>query len=364
MGHINKTLEASFNSANNSNKTPVAADNFLDAGRCVIPEWVVYLYFVFIGLGAVVNMIHFLALARCRKNGTLTLIMQLSCVDLLSPYIAVVEIIALNNQAWIFSSENCPLFNGVEVLLNSLMIWLIICLNFHRRRITQTRSHPARMNRTNAWLPKKETANRTLNIDYRKRRNDISVIVPVILIVFVCFSLSIPNFALSSTLKINKGNVLCAILNHYYGRILQKLLLTFRVLVPVPLLLFTFVVLIVKFLQTSPKDIDNILIQKFAEVRHVLLFCITITTCYTITSFQRNVLYFLHGIFYDFETTNRVIFEAPPLYNDQLNKSTAVYLSMLHYSGITYRAFLHLFALPKFQSLIKSKIFVCCKPKE
>lgn len=296
-------------------------------------------------------------------------------VDFLSPYVIAVEILTLNNQTWIFPSDSCPIFNGIEVLVNALVIWFIICLNFHvisvwnlyRNEVEKKNANPLTscQDESNECLvTKKENTNRTLNIDYQKRRNDISVIIPVILIIFVCFSLSIPNFALSSTLPVNGNETVCVIMDHFYGHTLQKLLFMFRILVPVALQLFTLVVLIVKLAQTSPKDIDNLLMQKCTEIRGLLLCCIVLTVSYVITSYQRNIFNFLHIMSYDFGKSTSKVFKVPPLHNDQLNVGSSVYLSMLHYSGITCRAFLYVFVLPKFQTLVKSKIFVCCQAEK
>lgn len=307
-------------------------------------------------------------------SGALTLIMQLCMVDFLSPYVIVVEILTLNNQIWTLSSDNCPLFNGIEVLVNSLIVWFIICLNFHvisiwnlyRNEVEKKNANPLTscQDESNECLVTKKENTRTLNIDYQKRKSDISVAIPAILIIFVCFSLSIPNFALSSTLPENTNSTICVIMDHFYGHTLQKLLFMFRILVPVALQLFTLIILIVKLIQTSPKDIDNLLMQKCAEIRGLLLCCIILTILYLATSYQRNLLHFLHIVAYDFGESTTKVFKVPPLYNEKLNAASSVYLSMLHYGGITCRAFLYIFVLPKFQSLVKSKIFVCCKTEK
>ncbi|XP_018566089.1 uncharacterized protein LOC108907058 [Anoplophora glabripennis] len=367
----NKTTEFNYSDGN----TSIISNDVFNTGSPVVPLWVVYSYFIFVCLGAAINLIHFLALVRCRKSGALTLIMQLCMVDFLSPYVVVLEILTLNNQIWIFSLDNCTIFNGIEVLVNSLVVWLIICLNFqvisiwnlYRNEVEKKNANPLTscQDESNECLvTKKENANRTLNIDYQKRKNDISVIVPVILIIFACFSLSIPNFALSSTLPVNGNHTICVIMDHFYGHTLQKALFMFRILVPVALQILTLIILIVKLVQTSPKDIDNILIQKAIEIRGLLLCSIAVTMFYIATSYQRNLLHFLHIMSHNFDNSTGKVFKVPPFFNDKLSSSGGVYLSMLHYCGITCRAFLYIFALPKFQNLVKSKIFVCCKTEK
>ncbi|KAJ8933167.1 hypothetical protein NQ314_014174 [Rhamnusium bicolor] len=180
------------------NATNVSLSEVFGETDYFVPQWIIYSYFVFIALGSAVNLIHCLALVRCRRNGTLSLVMQLSAVDFLSPYVAVVEILTLSKQMWSFSPENCPFFSGVEILINSLALWFIICLNFHvislwnlhKNEIENKNKNPltsCQDESSECLVTKKENANRTLNIDYRKRKNDISVIIPTILIWFFVY---------------------------------------------------------------------------------------------------------------------------------------------------------------------------------
>lgn len=300
--------------------------------------------------------------------------MQICIVDALSPYAAALEILAIHAQSWIFPYEACPFYNGSEILINTLIIWLIICLNFHGVSIWNLQKKQIRTNGRNPLTTCDEEAteeclvtkreHRIININYGKRKSDISIIIPTLLIWFFCISLSIPNFVLSSTLKIKTGQTLCAIVDNFYGYIAQIMLVLFRVVLPIPLLLFTFVLIIIKLSKTSNEDIDNILTKEFVEIRSLLIYCVAINVLFILTSFQRNLFYVLHLISHSFNDNTAAIFKLPPLYNNQLNVYHNVGLAMLHYSSNTFRVLLCFLFLPKFWDLIKNKVFICCKSQK
>lgn len=295
-------------------------------------------------------------------------------MDVFSPFIAVIEIFTLNNRTWIFVLETCPFYNGLEVLINSLTVWFIICLNFQIISLWNLHKKESKKNRRNpltscadesneCLVTKRESTNRILNIDYSKRKTDISVILPVILIWFFCISLSIPNFTLSSVLKIQGDHQICAIIDTYYGYILQILLLVFKVILPIPLLVFSLVILVVKLLRVSPEDINNIVTKEFLEIRGLLVYCLVLTLAYLFSSFQRNVFHILHIQSHSFSDGTANIFKVPPLYNNQLTVVFSVSLSMLHYSSSVVRAILCIYLLPNFKELVNNKVFVCWKSR-
>lgn len=299
--------------------------------------------------------------------------MQLCIVDAISPYSAITEILAINNQSWIFSSEVCLFYNGIEILVNTLAVWFIICLNFQGVSIWNLQKNQMKNEGRNPLTSCEEDEsveclvtrkeNRVISINYNKRKSDISVIVPTIFIWFSCVSLSIPNFVLSSTLKIKASQILCAIVDSFYGYILQLLLIMFRVVLPIPLLLLSFVLIAIKLSKTSIDDIDNIVTKEFIEIKSLIMYCVSISILFILTSFQRNVFYVLHIKSHSFGGNATEIFKLPPLYNNHLNVNQSMGLSMLHYSSNTIRVILCFLFLPKFGLLVKNKIFVCCKPK-
>lgn len=275
----------------------------------------------------------------------------------------------MNRQNWIFSPELCPFFLGTEVLTNTLVGYLLICFNFHVISLWNLHVFEKQKSGKNplttyndesneCLVNKAENANRSVTIDYRRRKHDVSVIFPAILVWFVGLSLSVPEFTLSSTLKFNKRYVLCTIVDVYYGRLLQILLVVFRVVIPVPLFLLSGVVVAIKLCQSRrlEEDVNHVLTKKSYKIESLLLFGVVLSLTHVSSSFQRDVFYLLHVIKQTYDTDGMSAFMTPPLYNLYLSNRANTYLSMLNYIASTTRPFLYLFLLPKFKNLVKSKV--------
>lgn len=302
------------------------------------------------------------------NSGVLWIILQLALIDAASVYVAITEVCCLNRHNWIFSTEICPFFLGSEVLTNTLIGYLLICFNFHvislwnlhvfERQKSGKNPLTTYNDESNECLVSK-AENRNVTIDYRKRKHDVSVIFPVILVWFVGLSLSVPEFTLSSTLKYNKRFMLCTIIDVYYGRLLQILLVVFRVIIPVPLFLLSGVIVAIKLCQSRrlEKDVNHVLTKKAFKIEAFLVFALVLSLTHISSSFQRELFYLMHV--FKQPTDDISAFMTPPLYNSYLSNRTSTYLSMLNYIASTTRPFLYLFLLPKFKNFIRSKI--CAK---
>lgn len=205
------------------------------------------------------------------------------------------------------------------------------------------------------------STNRCITIDYRKRKEDVTVILPSLLVWFTSLSLSIPDYTLSSTIRTNNDITICAILDLYYGKLLQILLLIFRVVIPLPLLTLSLFIMLWKLYQSkySQRILENILTNKPYNVRQLLIFNIVLTLCYLLTSFQRHYFYITHTINQKFSNESIDSFKVPPLHNITNSEDVNFILSMLHYSSIVTRCLLYIFLLPKFGTMIKNKLL--CK---
>lgn len=299
--------------------------------------------------------------------------LQISFADVISSFVAILEVWALKEHSWNLPSEICPIFSGTEILSNTLIIYLIISFNFHVISITnlhifelqKTAKNPLTScidDESNECLVIKTETNRSVTIDYRKRKNDVTVILPSLLVWFTCLSLSIPDYTLSSTIKTKNHTVLCAILDLYYGKLLQILLLVFRVAIPIPLLVLSLLIMLWKLFQSkySQRVLENILTKKSYNVQALLIFNIVLTLCYFLTSFQRQYFYVVHTINQKFTNDSIDTFKIPPLHNINISYGLSFILSILHYSSIITRCLLYIFLLPKFGTMIKNKL-LCCK---
>lgn len=254
----------------------------------------------------------------------------------------------------------------MEILTNALITYLIICLNFHIISLWNLHKYEVRQENNpltscrddsdECLVTKNENSNRSVHIDYRKRRNDVSVVFPSIFTWFICISLSIPSFTLSTTLSIDENYTICGIVDNFYGEIMQKLLLIFKIVIPLPLLIFSVILLLLKICKTTKNQINTSLANKFEEIRLLLIFCLMITVCFLLTSFQRHYFYINYFFELTFDKTV-TCFRAPPLFNTHVDSRVNLYSSMLHYSSSSIRGSLYFYLVPKFRQLLRKKLF-------
>lgn len=297
-------------------------------------------------------------------------------VDCLSIYVAITEVWNLSRHSWTFTSDMCQLFSGTEVLTNTLTSYLLICFNFHV--VSLWNLHVTEMLKSSknplttytesesneCLMPKSSSANRNVTIDYRRRKSDISVILPIMLVWFVSLSLSIPEYTLSSTFRVNDNLTLCTIIDINFGQVLQTLLLVFRIIIPIPLFTLSVIMLAFKLCQTKRSEksvIDNVLTKKSYRIESLLIFSLVLSVVYLCSSFQRYVFYFLHVMSQKYDNEKMDRFMTPPFHNFFVSSYTNTYLTIMHYSASAIRPLLYIYLLPKFKFLVKSKICLAKK---
>lgn len=301
--------------------------------------------------------------------------MQVAIVDSASFYAALNEIYTLYYKTWYFSSDLCPFSRGIDVLVNSSTIYLLVCLNFHVTSLWNLHETQVKKNSKNpltsnlrkddsneCLVTKQENSNRLVTIDYRKRKDDVSVLFPTIFVWIASSSLSVPNFTLSSTLKLKENCTLCGIFDIYHGQIVQYLLLIFTIILPALLLCLTLLLLILKISKTTKSGLDNILTKRKTEIRNLLIFALIVSFCYIIFSFPRQILHCIHILSHSFNANEITNFKMPPFYVN-FNNLNVTFLAMMHYIGGPTRALLCWGILANFSNLVKNKMCFCCKLK-
>ncbi|CAH0551022.1 unnamed protein product [Brassicogethes aeneus] len=357
-----------FNNSENYNSVQINStleDNILSSngtGSDTVPQWTVNFYFVFAFFGSLANLIYIFAILTSKRNGTLLLVLQISFVDTILFYVAILEIYTIQKRSWIFSAENCQFFSGMEIVMNTLIVYLLLCLNCHI--ISLWNLNKFEVNKENNPLTScRDDSDECLvtknenksNTAYRTRNIEVSVVFPSIFIWFVSVSLSIPSFTLSSILNVDEKYNMCGIEDGFYGEIMQKLLLVFKIVIPFSLLMFSLVVLVVIIFKTTRNRINNSLTKKFTEIRILLIFSVLITLCFFLTSTQRNVLFVYHYFNLPFQNTD-VNFIASPFFANTQNSKMSLYFSMLYYTGSSVRGCLYFYVLPKFRHLLTNKV--------
>nr|XP_022904621.1 uncharacterized protein LOC111416759 [Onthophagus taurus] len=344
-----------------------------------LPIWVIFFYFGFVAFGGLLDLCLIFGLLRSKKRGIILIIIQLLFVDILTIILLVPEILLLHSETWIFPSNFCPPFLGGEILINSLSIYLIICLNFHVISIWNLHFHEASQGKnpltscngddSNECLVKKNetpTTSRNLTIDYRRKKTDVSIIFPCLLIWSVCLSLSVPQYTLATTLKVKLDGfnvTLCTVINTQYGDLLQHLLLSFKAIIPLGLLTLSFLLLIFKLYKSkTASSLSNA--KNVLSTQRLIILCIMLTLTCFLTFLPRNVPYVMHTLAKNKTINDVESFKIPPLHNFYISEYEAILLAMLHYSSVPLRTLVCMVFLPTLSKFFQRRIFVCFKKEE
>ncbi|XP_060527237.1 uncharacterized protein LOC132702546 isoform X2 [Cylas formicarius] len=279
---------------NFSNDSNYVTQKYGHACVSVFQQWIIYVYLAFFSVGCFTNFVQSLLLIARGRNGLMSIILQISIADILLYFVGAIEILSSYHCTWRYSTHGCVAFKGAEILGNTLVPYLIVCLNFHVISLWNLHKFEARKNCKNPLtsgkeddecLVAKDENNRTLTIDYRKRKNDVSVIFPLIFVWFICLSISVPYFLFSTT--VNDGDkISCVVVENSYGTILHSLILLFSFVLPYALVFSSLVLLLFKLSKTSQKDIDNVVTKQFEEIRKLLIFCALFSIVYMFISLQ------------------------------------------------------------------------------
>lgn len=307
--------------------------------------------------------------------GTNYLVLQFTAIDFISIFVALPEIWTIYNQNWRLNTVFCQLFLGSEALVNVIIVYFHILLNLHaistwnlQNELTNNNKNPLtsrisdlvltdESNECLIWLSSElnsapTPSNRTLiNIDYRHKQTSVSIIIPCILIWFCCLSISIPEYTLSTTIDYKKNISLCTIIDLQYTFLLRFLLIFFRDILPVPILIITFIISVYKLCYNGKSLFNlkkNTSAKKFADLRKLLILSIILSLIYFVGSFQRSVIQFLHIVLQKTNPHNNNLdtFKIPPLDNFLLSKNCNLFLAMFHYTAIVVRPIMFIIFLP------------------
>ncbi|KAF5299928.1 hypothetical protein FQR65_LT09323 [Abscondita terminalis] len=345
------------------NNTDSNNNNTNDNYTC--PFWIIICYCVFIVVGFILNFCISLVLVQRKQNGALSSILQLSIVDCLSIFIAVIEVWSINQHSWTFSTTICLIFSGCEVITNTFILYNIICLNFHivsslnlhlnqtikTKKVKLTSIDDEDSEQFLVDRSDDQICNRNVVIDYRRKKTSIPIAFPLILVWFVGLSISIPQFTLSTTVIVQNNSTLCTIFDTFYNKLLQDLSMVFRIVIPTPLLLVSLLILIkktyqMKYLKDAGQDTSSA--HTFEKMQSSAVLAIILTVMYLILSLQRLIFHLLHIITQELnENSSTDFFKVPPLENVTCTNFTNLLSAMIHYASSTFRPFAYIFVIPE-----------------
>ncbi|XP_050305496.1 uncharacterized protein LOC126742748 [Anthonomus grandis grandis] len=320
-------------------------------GKC--PEWVLYGFLASFSLGSCFNFLECFVLLRCKRDGILSIILQINLVDCLLSLVALQDLLSTYQETWTASNGLCMFYNGTSTLANTLLIYLLICLNFHV--ITFWNLHNKQTNKnpltgfgdgsSSECLVTRSDISRTVTIDYRKRKSDISVLLPVIFAWVLSVSISMPVYVLSTKVNVEGAISVCVLMKNFHGLALNVSVLVFSAVLPSLLLLTSLFILLHKLRKTIRRN-DIIGMAELKVKKQLLIFSVVLTSFYVVTSYQRH-------IFTVVLTVREILFKQNYYYNNYLN----VYQILWHYSGTGLRGLIFYLFVPDLRKVLREKLF-------
>uniref|UniRef100_A0A182W8K2 G-protein coupled receptors family 1 profile domain-containing protein n=1 Tax=Anopheles minimus TaxID=112268 RepID=A0A182W8K2_9DIPT len=262
---------------------------------------------VIVAAGVVLNLVLVKGIVGAKASGALLFVLQIALVDVLTLLASNWEMYYKLRQTWIFSSEHCTLYSGIESFTSVAIVYFIVGLNVHSissynlavslaknaLSTTDVESAAESLTEENSYEVATDTISqkRSLTIDYRYKQRRICVRFPILLVWFIAASESIPLFLFADITPITTGagqhskqyctELTNSMINH---TIVSFVVIIVRIIIPTVALVITLIQVVVKFYRgkhfTQPDEIEE-------NVAFSLKLSIFLSLSYAIFSLQR-----------------------------------------------------------------------------
>lgn len=282
--------------------------------------------------------------------GTINLVLQISLVELGRIFLGVIEVLYIWKDNWTFGEMLCPIYFGTEVVLNSVNLYLSVLINFHaistwkiqKKFLLKNNKNPLTQQISTECLVI-ENEKRNIFIDYNRKKLSLSVILPCLTVWFCCLSLSVPNFSFATVVDNYDNKTLCTVVDFNFGYLIRYLFVIFRDIIPIPLLVILIFINSVTF--CNLECIKKTSLQKYSELKNLIILSLQMAFLYLIFSFQRDLFYFLHNI-YMYTNSIDDNFKFAPLENLFISRVANFLSAILYYSVILIKPILCIVAMP------------------
>ncbi|XP_037042358.1 uncharacterized protein LOC119078757 isoform X2 [Bradysia coprophila] len=315
----------------------------------ILQDLIIWIYVgAIVVLGYILNLIMIGVLLKNKWNGTSIFVIQLIVVDLVSLGIATIEILYMNNRKWIFEPVLCPIYLGLDSVTSTASIYFIIAINLHaistynlavktktdkqKSLIHRRSSDFQRLNNENYESTLCTQQQRSLTIDYSKKKSRISVMCPIVFTWILSVSVSVPLFTLGVLLPNRKSAMICGLESFNRGTniVLQLLVLFIRIIIPSLCLIITFLCVAYKY-QFTQNNRTNRLNR---DVRTTLKLGVVLSVVYILFCTQR-----VYGsLMFEIMTKPFMQYKYPVF--DQL---TGIVFCMVNYTIPAVRPFFYLY---------------------
>lgn len=270
----------------------------------------------------------------------------------------------MTNRLWTVSPELCPVYMGIDSFTSTAVIYFIIAINLHsistyNLAIKTLQRLDEIENQSISESQDEEDDNyevainmhkRSLTIDYSKKKNSVSVIIPTLFIWFLAASISFPFFIFSSIIPSDKlpKSKICGIvnINTENNFLMQSLVLIIKIIIPTTCLYISSVYVIFK-LYFSRSKIRPCGLEE--NVSQILKLSLIISIFY--------ILFSGHKIYssYLFEILSKP-FANFSFSNIAIHKNYSIYFSMVYYALPCLRPLIYFFTDENLRKDVKSLV--------
>lgn len=259
----------------------------------------------------------------------------------------------MNNRKWIFHPAMCPTYLGLDSITTTASVYFIIAINLHaistynlatktkknkQKSLTYRRSCDVQhLNNESYESALCTTQQRSLTIDYSKKKDRISVLYPILFIWILSVSVSIPLFTFGILLPNKRSAMICGMENFNRGTniLLQLLVLSIRIIIPSLCLILTFLFVGYKYLFSNQHRMSNRTCRLNRDVRAALKLGLSLSVVYILLSTQR-----VYGsLMFEIMTKPFMQYKYPVF-----DKSIGVVFCMVNYAIPALRPVIYLYA--------------------
>lgn len=178
------------------------------------------------------------------------------------------EIWTYHASNWIFGSGGCVAYRGLIVLATTVTSYLISTVALHtlatvnleekelmrtHRRNDNEEDEEIRSSRHSLVAASdSSTPPRTMNFDYRESKTSIPIKQPTIFVWILSISLSVPDFALATTVELNQNALVCTIIDSSQRLHLYSVLALLNLTLPI-LLMCVVLMLVIEKLRSKKR---------------------------------------------------------------------------------------------------------------
>ncbi|XP_063839316.1 uncharacterized protein LOC135088403 [Ostrinia nubilalis] len=327
----------------------------------LVPPLAVAIYVACVaGAGALANCSVLAALLKSSRNGLCSIIIQLAAADfLIIATSALPEIWFYNSGTWDFGKSSCIAYRGLNVFASTASSYLtatvalhtIASLNleekFAAKRLKRHNedeseemgsSHHSLMASSDTSTPP-----RTMNVDYRLMDKRVRVTPPTAFVWILSASLSIPEFALASTVHLNQGTILCTAIDSHHRLNMHSLLAAFNLFLPSLLMMFAAILIVVKLKSKHLPELD------ICDANSALKLSLCLLIVYGVLCAPRSVSTVYHVYSRSYDESQTPSFDIELL--DHTTATIRLALSGAYVAATLIRPLLYVILLPKIRNV-------------